>query len=205
MVEEKIGVVEHFFTNVSVAAVKITSGELKIGDTIHIVGAHTDIKQKIESMQIDRVPVETVKTGDDVGIKVKDRVREHDFVRIFFMQCSHCGKCCEETEMELSSRDIKRLEAVGYRREEFTVIDESSVTRLRNVGLWCYFYDDKNKRCRVYATRPLGCYLYPVVYSINEGVIVDDLCPMGETISEQEFRVKGEILLEVLKTIEEEI
>ena len=80
MVEEKIGVVEHFFTNVSVAAIKITSGELKIGDTIHIVGAHTDFKQKIDSMQIDRNPVEHVKTGDDVGIKVKDRVREHDVV-----------------------------------------------------------------------------------------------------------------------------
>ena len=80
MVEEKIGIVEHFFTNVSVAAIRITNGELKIGDTIHIVGAHTDFTQKIDSMQIDRVPVESVKVGDDVGIKVKDRVREHDVV-----------------------------------------------------------------------------------------------------------------------------
>jgi len=80
MVEEKIGVVEHFFTNVSVAAIKITNGELKIGETIHVVGAHTDFKQKIDSMQIDRNPVESVKAGDDVGIKVKDRVREHDIV-----------------------------------------------------------------------------------------------------------------------------
>ena len=80
MVEEKIGVVEHFFTNVSVAAIRITDGELKIGDTIHIVGAHTDFTQKIESMEIDRNPVQSVKTGDDVGIKVKDRVREHDIV-----------------------------------------------------------------------------------------------------------------------------
>ena len=80
MVEEKIGVVEHFFTNVSVAAIKITDGELKVGDTIHIVGAHTDFKQKIESMEIDRDPVQSVKSGDDVGIKVKDRVREHDIV-----------------------------------------------------------------------------------------------------------------------------
>ena len=80
MVEEKIGVVEHFFTNVSVAAIKITDGELKVGDTIHIVGAHTDFKQKIESMEIDRNPVQSVKPGDDVGIKVKDRVREHDIV-----------------------------------------------------------------------------------------------------------------------------
>ena len=78
MVEEKIGVVEHFFTKVSVAAVKITDGELKIGDNIHFVGVHTDFKQKIESMEINRNPIQTVKPGDDVGIKVKERVREHD-------------------------------------------------------------------------------------------------------------------------------
>lgn len=80
MVEEKIGIIEHFFTNVSVAAIKITNGELKIGDTIHIVGSHTDFKQKIESMQIEKDPIEHVKTGDEVGVKVKDRVREHDVV-----------------------------------------------------------------------------------------------------------------------------
>ena len=80
MVEEKIGIVEHFFTNVSVAAIKITNGELKIGDTIHVVGMHTDIKQKIDSMQINRVPVTSVKAGDDVGIKLKERAREHDVV-----------------------------------------------------------------------------------------------------------------------------
>lgn len=80
MVEEKIGEVEHFFTNVSVAAVKITDGELKIGDTIHIVGAHTDFQQEVKSMEIDRDPVEKVEPGDDVGIKVKSRVRENDVV-----------------------------------------------------------------------------------------------------------------------------
>ncbi|MCK5300666.1 MAG: hypothetical protein KAJ21_02100 [Thermoplasmatales archaeon] len=80
MVEEKIGIVEHFFTNVNVAAIRITSGELKLGDTIHFVGSTTDFKQKIGSMQIDRKPVEMVKSGDDVGIKVKDRVREQDIV-----------------------------------------------------------------------------------------------------------------------------
>ncbi|MFE3846104.1 EF-Tu/IF-2/RF-3 family GTPase [Thermoplasmatota archaeon] len=80
MVEEKIGVVEHFFTNVNVAAVRITSGELKVGDIVHFVGATTDFKQKIDSMQIDRKSVIKVKSGDDVGIKIKERVREHDIV-----------------------------------------------------------------------------------------------------------------------------
>ena len=50
MVEEKIGVIIHFFTNVNVAAIKITAGELKVGDNIHIVGVHTDFKQRIDSM-----------------------------------------------------------------------------------------------------------------------------------------------------------
>jgi putative protease len=80
MVEEKIGIVEHFFTNVGVAAIKITDGELKVGDTIHVVGMHTDLKQKIESMQINKVPVTSVKAGDDVGIKLNERAREHDVV-----------------------------------------------------------------------------------------------------------------------------
>ena len=80
MVEEKIGVVEHFFTNINVAAIKITNGELKIGDTIHVVGAHTDFTQKIESMQIHKTEVKMVKAGDDVGIKLIDKAREQDIV-----------------------------------------------------------------------------------------------------------------------------
>ena len=80
MVKEKIGVIIHYFTKISVAAIKISDGELKIGDVIHIVGSHTDFKQKIESMQIDGKPVDIVRAGDDVGIKLKDRVRENDII-----------------------------------------------------------------------------------------------------------------------------
>ncbi|MCD6411772.1 MAG: hypothetical protein J7L20_05045 [Thermoplasmata archaeon] len=80
MVEEKIGVVEHFFSKISVAAIKVTDGELKIGDTIHIVGATTDFTQKVESMQMNKKPIEVAKPGDEIGIKVKERVREKDIV-----------------------------------------------------------------------------------------------------------------------------
>jgi Fe-S-cluster containining protein len=105
--------------------------------------------------------------------------------------------------MELSSKDIKRLEETGYRREEFAVIGDG-VTRLRNVGGWCFFYSLADKKCRVYGKRPSGCYLYPIVYLVNEGAMVDELCPMGQTISEQEFRTKGKILVKLLKKIENE-
>ena len=80
MVEEKIGVVEHFFTNISVAAIKITDGELKVGDTIHIVGVHTDFTHKIDRMEINKAPVHIAKPGDAIGIKVKEKAREHDVV-----------------------------------------------------------------------------------------------------------------------------
>jgi putative protease len=80
MVEEKIGIVEHFFTNISVAAIKITDGELKIGDTIHIIGAHTDVTQHVDRMEINRAPIQIAKPGDAIGIKVTEKVREHDIV-----------------------------------------------------------------------------------------------------------------------------
>lgn len=80
MVEEKIGIVEHFFSKINVAAIKITDGELKIGDIIHFVGAHTDFTHSVDHMEIDRSAVEIAKTGDAIGIKVIDKVREHDIV-----------------------------------------------------------------------------------------------------------------------------
>ena len=119
------------------------------------------------------------------------------------MRCSNCGKCCVKTEMELSSDDIKTLEGAGYCREEFAVMDDC-VIRLRNVDGRCYFYSLADKKCRVYGKRPLGCYLYPVVYLINEGAMVDELCPMGHTISEQELRTKAKILYKLLKKTENE-
>ena len=78
--ESEVGRVMQFFAKPCVAAVEITSGNLAIGDSIKIKGATTNIEQKIESMEIDRVPVQSAGAGQSVGIKVKDRVRPHDKV-----------------------------------------------------------------------------------------------------------------------------
>lgn len=80
MIEEKIGIIHHFFSNVQVAAIKIIKGSLSIGDTIHIVGTHTDFTQQVKSIQINQKSVETVSEGDDVGILVENRVRENDII-----------------------------------------------------------------------------------------------------------------------------
>lgn len=78
--EVQVGIVTIFFAKPSVAAIEMTAGTLSIGDMVKFVGATTNFEQKIESMEIDRKPVQTVSTGQAVGIKVKERVRPHDKV-----------------------------------------------------------------------------------------------------------------------------
>jgi len=79
--EKKVGEIAHYFGKIGVAAVKIKS-ELKVGDTIHIKGHTTDFEQMVDSMQIEHQSVPEAKKGDDIGIKVKDHVREGDEVFI---------------------------------------------------------------------------------------------------------------------------
>ena len=107
--------------------------------------------------------------------------------------------------MLLSKEDIERLERVGFSREDFTVTCGDGLTRLRNVGQWCFFYDPAEKECQVYEYRPLGCFIYPVVHSIDEGVMVDEPCPEKYTVSKHELEVKGKILLKHLKKITSEV
>lgn len=80
MAEELVGSVTLFFAKPCVAAIEITSGSLSVGDTIKIKGSTTDFEQKVESMEIDRKPVTSAGAGQSVGVKVKDRVRQHDKV-----------------------------------------------------------------------------------------------------------------------------
>lgn len=80
MKEERIGEVVHYFGKIGVAAIKITSGSLSVGDTIHIKGHTTDFQQRVDSIQIEHASVEEANPGDDIGIKVTERVREVDQV-----------------------------------------------------------------------------------------------------------------------------
>lgn len=81
MAEEKeIGVVTHYFGKADVAAIKITKDTLSPGDTIHIKGHTTDLTQRVVSIQVDHKPIEKAKRGNEIGIKVKDHVRENDIV-----------------------------------------------------------------------------------------------------------------------------
>ena len=77
---KRIGVVTHYFGQVSVAIVRLESGTLRVGDIIHIRGHTTDFKQKVESLQVDHAPATEVGPKDDFGLKVVEHAREHDVV-----------------------------------------------------------------------------------------------------------------------------
>ena len=80
MAEQKIGIVTHYFGKIGVAALKITDGELKVGDTIHVKGHASDFTQTVDSMEVEHELVEVARPGDEIGLKVAEFVREHDVV-----------------------------------------------------------------------------------------------------------------------------
>ena len=80
MSEQKVGEVVKFFSKPSVAAVKITDGELNIGDNIKYSGHTTDFIDEVKSMEVDNQSVAKAVVGDFIGIKVSDRVRPGDEV-----------------------------------------------------------------------------------------------------------------------------
>lgn len=80
---KKIGEVTHYFPKVKAAVVKFTA-PAKVGDKIVVRGkrgtAHEkcEVEQTIDSLQLDRVPVESAKKGDELGMGVSEEVREGD-------------------------------------------------------------------------------------------------------------------------------
>jgi len=71
--------VTHYFPHVNAAVLKVKS-PLKVGDNIRIKGHTTDFKETIASMQINHVPINEAKNGDEIGLLVSSRVRIGDIV-----------------------------------------------------------------------------------------------------------------------------
>jgi putative protease len=79
--EQRIGVVTHYYSHLSVVAMALEPGTtLRVGDRIHIHGHTTDFTQKVESLEVDHAPVTEVGPNDDFGLKVVEHAREHDIV-----------------------------------------------------------------------------------------------------------------------------
>lgn len=74
-----LGIITHYFPKVRAAVIKLKT-PLSAGDTIKIKGHTTDFTQTVSSMQIDHVDIAQAKKGQEIGLLVNSRVRQHDKV-----------------------------------------------------------------------------------------------------------------------------
>ena len=79
-VPTRIGVITHYYPHVDAGLVSIESGELRVGDTIHVRGHTTDFYQRIDRIEVEHEGVEVARVGQEVGVHVSQRVREGDEV-----------------------------------------------------------------------------------------------------------------------------
>lgn len=80
MKEQKpIGVVTHYYGGLNVAIVKFNK-TVKIGEKVSFKGHTTDFEETLKSMQYDHKEIKEAKKGQEVGIQVKEKVRDGDQV-----------------------------------------------------------------------------------------------------------------------------
>jgi len=77
----KVGEITHYYPNIGVAIIKLNS-PLKVGDNLKFEGANTDFSQTVSEMQYNHVAIEEGEVGQEVGVKVKEKVREGDVARL---------------------------------------------------------------------------------------------------------------------------
>ncbi|HEX4600007.1 MAG TPA: hypothetical protein VH116_01340 [Gemmatimonadales bacterium] len=80
MPEQLVGTVVHYFKGPGVAIVRLTEGELAVGEQVRFHGHTTDFTEQVASMELDHKKVERAAAGQEVAIKVSDRARQHDQV-----------------------------------------------------------------------------------------------------------------------------
>ena len=79
MAETEVGSVTRYFSRIGVAGIKLI-GTLCEGDTIHVVGHTTDHTQEVHSMQLENETIAEGQAGQEIGLKVQERVRPKDRV-----------------------------------------------------------------------------------------------------------------------------
>lgn len=78
--ERKLGTVTDYYAKIGVAAIRLTDGDLQLGDTIRVRGHTTDLTQRVDSLQVEHREVARAERGSEVAVKVRERVRRHDDV-----------------------------------------------------------------------------------------------------------------------------
>ena len=79
MARVQIGEITHYFNRIGVAVVSLT-GDIRVGDVVHILGRLTDFQQQVASLQIEHQSIQEAGAGQEVAMKVSRPVRPRDKV-----------------------------------------------------------------------------------------------------------------------------
>lgn len=74
----QVGIVTNYYPKVSVAAIRLVGGQLKIGDEITIEGKKTYLRQTVKSLKSGSIKLEIAPKNAIVGLKVDKKVRRND-------------------------------------------------------------------------------------------------------------------------------
>lgn len=76
---KKVGVITHYYDKLGVGIIKLEE-DIKVGDKLKFQGHTTDFGQEVSQMQFDHKDIEMGKKGQEVGIKLTEKVRPGDSV-----------------------------------------------------------------------------------------------------------------------------
>lgn len=76
-----VGTVTHYYDKLGVGIVKLKK-PLKVGDAVKFSGNTTSFEQEISEMQLMHKDVTAGKKGQEVGLKVTEKVRDGDKVEL---------------------------------------------------------------------------------------------------------------------------
>lgn len=79
--EVLVGKVKHYYSKISVAVVELEEN-LKIGDEIIVrkKNGEEKFRQKVESMEIEGKKIESAGGGNEIALKVANKVKEGDLI-----------------------------------------------------------------------------------------------------------------------------
>ena len=76
---KQVGTITHYYTDLSVAVIAVASTFSK-GDTLLIGKGDPFLKHKATSMQLEHQKIEKTRKGQEIGLKVPEKVRVGDKV-----------------------------------------------------------------------------------------------------------------------------
>lgn len=76
MADTKIGTVAHYYDKIKVAIIELNA-DLKVGDRIKFTRGGEDLfEQNVDSLQVEHENIDSAKSGDVIGLKVDNEVKE---------------------------------------------------------------------------------------------------------------------------------